>query len=172
MTETTKPAPGRRGKSLVALLAATAALAGGAQALAPAPAAAMIDQNMSEGECSLFFGIWDWFNNTCEINIGGGGGGSTGSGAEAGGFGGGGGEDLTCSPEPPTRRRTAPVRSSRLSRSSRRLSCRCLQGCLSRWTARGICRRIGTARGFNVVSPRSASILITTIVSPRAYPVG
>lgn len=66
----------RRGKVLIATLATTAALGGGAQALAPAPAAAMIDSNISQGKCEFFFGTWDWFNETCDINIGGGGGGS------------------------------------------------------------------------------------------------
>ena len=92
-------------KALIATLATTAALSGGAQAFSPAPATAMIDSNISQSKCEFFFGTWDWFNETCDINIGGGGGtsgplhagpgaggsrGGSGSGEKSGGSGGSG----------------------------------------------------------------------------------
>jgi hypothetical protein len=85
--------PRQRGKSLIALLVAAAALAGGAQALAPASAAATIYQDMTEKECNDEFGRW--FDGTCEVNIGGGGGSG---GPLYGGSGGGGGGSATGNP--------------------------------------------------------------------------
>jgi len=72
-THATKRNPARRSMLLIALLAATAMLAGGAQALAPAPAAAAINEGEECEDPTL--GSID-----CESESGGGGGGSEGSG--------------------------------------------------------------------------------------------
>ena len=106
---TTRPRR-RRGKTLIALLAATAALTG-AQALAASPASAMVRFDMTEEECNSEFGVWSWFNNSCDINfggsggsggpsyggVGGGGGGSSDGGGAGGGGGASGGGSGSCS---------------------------------------------------------------------------
>lgn len=68
----------RRGRGRLALFAASAALATGAQALAPSPAAALNDQG---NECQ---NLAVWEASTCEMEAGGGSGvGGAGSGAES-----------------------------------------------------------------------------------------
>lgn len=62
-----------RFRSAVAALAATAALIGGAQALAPASAKAMAMDDMTEEECKELRGAWDRSTGTCDLNEGGGG---------------------------------------------------------------------------------------------------
>jgi hypothetical protein len=82
---------GRRSKAMIALFAATAALGGGAGALSPAGAGAMIDDgNLTQAECFRASGIWDNIGETCELPIGAGEGGG-GGGPSYGGLGGGGG---------------------------------------------------------------------------------
>jgi len=75
------------------MFAVSAALCAGTQALIPATAAAMIDQNMTEDKCNQEFGIWHWFDETCELNFGGGGGGGPAYGGVGGGGGGSAGTD-------------------------------------------------------------------------------
>lgn len=74
-----------RARILIALLGTTAALIGAAQA--PTPAVAMIASPNNEADCLKLFGIWDWFNETCELNFGGGSGSSDSGGADGGGGG-------------------------------------------------------------------------------------
>jgi hypothetical protein len=80
-------------KLLLALFAATATLGGGAGALSPAGAGAMIDNgNLTQAECFMASGIWDNIGERCEFTIGAGeGGGGAGGGPSYGGIGGGGG---------------------------------------------------------------------------------
>jgi len=82
-TDVSRPGPRQRGKLLLTLLTAASLLAGGAEALAPAPAAGMVDQGE---ECDPNYPTLD-----CEPTNGGGGGGS-GSPGSTGGSGAGEGE--------------------------------------------------------------------------------
>jgi hypothetical protein len=74
MTSPSRRTPRSRWRQL-ALLAAAASLAAGAQALAPASAGAVIAEGVSEAECFLLSGDWDSSTGICSLDDGGGGGG-------------------------------------------------------------------------------------------------